>query len=178
MSASAIESKTEATTQDAMTSPRTKPPRLKETAFSHATHRSIRQVSLGPPDDDDSPDAVINTWAGVIPLVTSFGSTIASPEKVSMTQQRPDREPSPPDCLRGLDAYLAYTPPALLLLWLSLVVRRRHWRFHGGNLTLIHRPQCPFALMVPEVEVPPARQTTSIDDAAAHVDRGAGLESS
>jgi hypothetical protein len=33
----------------------------------------------GPPDDDDSPDAAINTWAGVIPLVTSFGSPIASP---------------------------------------------------------------------------------------------------
>jgi uncharacterized protein len=33
----------------------------------------------GPPDDDDSPDAAIDTWAGVIPLVTSFGSPVASP---------------------------------------------------------------------------------------------------
>lgn len=33
----------------------------------------------GPPDDDDTPDAEIDTWAGVIPVVTSFGAPIASP---------------------------------------------------------------------------------------------------
>jgi len=33
----------------------------------------------GPPDDDDSPDAELDTWAGVVPLVTSFGAPIASP---------------------------------------------------------------------------------------------------
>lgn len=33
----------------------------------------------GPPDDDDSPDAELDTWAGVIPLATSFGEPIASP---------------------------------------------------------------------------------------------------
>jgi nitroimidazol reductase NimA-like FMN-containing flavoprotein (pyridoxamine 5'-phosphate oxidase superfamily) len=37
------------------------------------------KVRSGPPDDDDSPDAAIDTWAGVIPLVSSFGSPIASP---------------------------------------------------------------------------------------------------
>jgi uncharacterized protein len=33
----------------------------------------------GPPDDDDSPDAALDTWAGVIPIVTSFGTPLASP---------------------------------------------------------------------------------------------------
>jgi uncharacterized protein len=33
----------------------------------------------GPPDDDDSPDAAIDTWAGVIPVVTSFGTPVPSP---------------------------------------------------------------------------------------------------
>jgi uncharacterized protein len=33
----------------------------------------------GPPDDDDTPDAAIDTWAGVLPLVTSFGAPVASP---------------------------------------------------------------------------------------------------
>lgn len=33
----------------------------------------------GPPDDDDSEDAVSATWAGVIPLVTSLGEPVPSP---------------------------------------------------------------------------------------------------
>jgi nitroimidazol reductase NimA-like FMN-containing flavoprotein (pyridoxamine 5'-phosphate oxidase superfamily) len=33
----------------------------------------------GPPDDDESPDAAIDTWAGVIPVATSFGTPVASP---------------------------------------------------------------------------------------------------
>ncbi len=32
-----------------------------------------------PPDDDESPDAAIETWAGVIPLVTTYGTPVASP---------------------------------------------------------------------------------------------------
>jgi len=42
------------------------------------TEASAKQRS-GPPDDDDSPDAALETWAGVVPLVTSFGSPVASP---------------------------------------------------------------------------------------------------
>ena len=33
----------------------------------------------GPPDDDDSPDAALDTWAGVVPIETSFGEPVASP---------------------------------------------------------------------------------------------------
>ena len=33
----------------------------------------------GPPDDDDSADAAIDTWAGVIPVSTSFGEPLPSP---------------------------------------------------------------------------------------------------
>jgi nitroimidazol reductase NimA-like FMN-containing flavoprotein (pyridoxamine 5'-phosphate oxidase superfamily) len=39
---------------------------------------SAKQRS-GPPDDDDSPDAAIPTWAGVIPFETSFGAPVPSP---------------------------------------------------------------------------------------------------
>lgn len=37
------------------------------------------KVRYGPPDDDDTPDAEIDTWAGVIPLELSFGTPIPSP---------------------------------------------------------------------------------------------------
>ena len=37
------------------------------------------KVRSGPPDDDDSPDAALETWAGVLPLVTSFGAPQPSP---------------------------------------------------------------------------------------------------
>jgi len=33
----------------------------------------------GPPDDDESVDAGLDTWAGVVPLVTSFGEPVPSP---------------------------------------------------------------------------------------------------
>jgi uncharacterized protein len=33
----------------------------------------------GPPDDDGSPDARLDTWAGIIPVTTSFGRPIPSP---------------------------------------------------------------------------------------------------
>jgi hypothetical protein len=37
------------------------------------------KVRSGPPDDDDSADAAIDTWAGVVPIVTSFGEPEPSP---------------------------------------------------------------------------------------------------
>ena len=39
---------------------------------------SVKRRS-GPPDDDDTADAAIDTWAGVVPLVASFGTPIAAP---------------------------------------------------------------------------------------------------
>jgi uncharacterized protein len=33
----------------------------------------------GGPDDDDSPDAALDTWAGEIPIDTSFGEPVAAP---------------------------------------------------------------------------------------------------
>jgi hypothetical protein len=33
----------------------------------------------GSPDDDDTDDAARDVWAGVIPIVTAFGTPIASP---------------------------------------------------------------------------------------------------
>jgi uncharacterized protein len=32
------------------------------------------KVRTGPPDDDDGPDAGLDTWAGVLPLALTFGS--------------------------------------------------------------------------------------------------------
>jgi uncharacterized protein len=37
------------------------------------------KVRSGPPDDDDSPDAKRDTWAGVLPIVSSYGTPTASP---------------------------------------------------------------------------------------------------
>jgi uncharacterized protein len=37
------------------------------------------KVRTGPPDDDDSPDAERDTWAGIVPIVTSFGMPVPSP---------------------------------------------------------------------------------------------------
>jgi nitroimidazol reductase NimA-like FMN-containing flavoprotein (pyridoxamine 5'-phosphate oxidase superfamily) len=37
------------------------------------------KVRSGPPDDDDSDDAALAVWAGEIPIVTSFGTPVASP---------------------------------------------------------------------------------------------------
>jgi nitroimidazol reductase NimA-like FMN-containing flavoprotein (pyridoxamine 5'-phosphate oxidase superfamily) len=39
---------------------------------------SVKRRS-GPPDDDNTADAAIETWAGVLPLITSFGAPVASP---------------------------------------------------------------------------------------------------
>jgi uncharacterized protein len=37
------------------------------------------KVRSGPPDDDDSADAALDIWAGVVPIVSSFGEPVASP---------------------------------------------------------------------------------------------------
>jgi nitroimidazol reductase NimA-like FMN-containing flavoprotein (pyridoxamine 5'-phosphate oxidase superfamily) len=37
------------------------------------------KVRSGPPDDDDSADAELDTWAGVVPIVRSYGAPEASP---------------------------------------------------------------------------------------------------
>jgi hypothetical protein len=37
------------------------------------------KVRSGPPDDDDSADAERDTWAGVVPIVTSYGPAEPSP---------------------------------------------------------------------------------------------------
>ena len=37
------------------------------------------KVRTGPPDDDDSPDAELDTWAGVVPILTSYGTPEPSP---------------------------------------------------------------------------------------------------
>jgi uncharacterized protein len=47
------------------------------------------KVRTGPPDDDDSEDAALETWAGVVPIVTAFGTAEPSPGL------RPGIEPGP-----------------------------------------------------------------------------------
>ena len=37
------------------------------------------KVRTGPPDDDDSPDAELEVWAGVVPIVSSYGTPLPSP---------------------------------------------------------------------------------------------------
>jgi nitroimidazol reductase NimA-like FMN-containing flavoprotein (pyridoxamine 5'-phosphate oxidase superfamily) len=37
------------------------------------------KIRTGPPDDDDSPDAELDTWAGVVPIIRSFGAPVPSP---------------------------------------------------------------------------------------------------
>jgi nitroimidazol reductase NimA-like FMN-containing flavoprotein (pyridoxamine 5'-phosphate oxidase superfamily) len=37
------------------------------------------KIRTGPPTDDDSPDASIDTWAGVVPILTGFGEPDPSP---------------------------------------------------------------------------------------------------
>jgi hypothetical protein len=49
------------------------------TILSMSLSEASAKRRFGPPDDDDTPDAALDTWAGVIPLVTTFGSPVASP---------------------------------------------------------------------------------------------------
>jgi len=37
------------------------------------------KTKSGGPDDDDSPDAELDTWAGVVPILASYGSPVDSP---------------------------------------------------------------------------------------------------
>jgi nitroimidazol reductase NimA-like FMN-containing flavoprotein (pyridoxamine 5'-phosphate oxidase superfamily) len=60
-----------------------RPPSRSEMAatmiLSMAIEEASAKIRTGPPSDDDSPDADIDTWAGVIPIVTSYGQPQASP---------------------------------------------------------------------------------------------------
>ncbi|MET9377669.1 pyridoxamine 5'-phosphate oxidase family protein [Streptomyces sp. NPDC003035] len=37
------------------------------------------KIAVGPPDDGDGPDAELGLWAGVLPVVTTFGEPVADP---------------------------------------------------------------------------------------------------
>lgn len=58
-------------------------PSRKELKATTILAMGIEEASVkmrsGPPDDDDSPDAAIDTWAGVVPIVTGFGEPEPSP---------------------------------------------------------------------------------------------------
>jgi uncharacterized protein len=58
-------------------------PNAKELKGTMILAMEIEQASAkvrhGPPDDDDTDDAALDVWAGVIPVVTSFGEPVASP---------------------------------------------------------------------------------------------------
>jgi uncharacterized protein len=60
-----------------------RPPSPQELKATMVLAMPIEQASAkqrsGPPDDDDGPDADIETWAGVIPVETSFGTPEPSP---------------------------------------------------------------------------------------------------
>ena len=42
------------------------------------TEASVK-ISTGPPDDDDSPDAVLGLWAGELPVVATWGAPVPDP---------------------------------------------------------------------------------------------------
>jgi uncharacterized protein len=53
---------------------------LKATSILALTiEEASAKVRTGPPDDDDSPDAERDTWAGVLPILSSFGEPEPSP---------------------------------------------------------------------------------------------------
>jgi nitroimidazol reductase NimA-like FMN-containing flavoprotein (pyridoxamine 5'-phosphate oxidase superfamily) len=58
-------------------------PNRKELKATRILAISIEEAAAktrsGPPDDDDSADAAIDTWAGEIPVVTSYGEPVPSP---------------------------------------------------------------------------------------------------
>jgi nitroimidazol reductase NimA-like FMN-containing flavoprotein (pyridoxamine 5'-phosphate oxidase superfamily) len=60
-----------------------RPPNRKELKATIILALTIDQASAkvrtGPPDDDDSEDAALHTWAGVVPIVTTFGRPEPSP---------------------------------------------------------------------------------------------------
>ena len=60
-----------------------RPPNRKELKATAVLAMPIGEASVktrsAPPDDDSSPDAELDTWAGVIPIRTSFGTPEPSP---------------------------------------------------------------------------------------------------
>jgi nitroimidazol reductase NimA-like FMN-containing flavoprotein (pyridoxamine 5'-phosphate oxidase superfamily) len=58
-------------------------PNRKELKATQILAMPIEEASAktrsGPPNDDDSPDAELETWAGEIPMVTSYGEPVPSP---------------------------------------------------------------------------------------------------
>ena len=53
---------------------------LKATAIlAMPVDEASAKVRTGPPDDDESPDAERETWAGVVPILSSFGTPVSSP---------------------------------------------------------------------------------------------------
>jgi uncharacterized protein len=50
------------------------------TILAMAIEEASAKVRTGPPNDGQSPDAETDTWAGVVPLVTSFGRPEPAPE--------------------------------------------------------------------------------------------------
>jgi uncharacterized protein len=49
------------------------------TVLAMAIDEASAKIRTGPPTDDETPDAELETWAGVVPVVTSFGEPEASP---------------------------------------------------------------------------------------------------
>lgn len=47
--------------------------------LSMEVEEAAAKVRSGPPDDDESPDAALDVWAGELPIVTSFRAPVASP---------------------------------------------------------------------------------------------------
>ena len=60
-----------------------RPPNRKElkatTILALPIEEASAKVRSGPPDDDDSPDAELEAWAGVVPIVSSYGTPEPSP---------------------------------------------------------------------------------------------------
>jgi nitroimidazol reductase NimA-like FMN-containing flavoprotein (pyridoxamine 5'-phosphate oxidase superfamily) len=60
-----------------------RPPSTRElkatTVLAMTLDEAAAKCRTGPPDDDDSADAALEVWAGVIPLVTSYGTPVPSP---------------------------------------------------------------------------------------------------
>jgi uncharacterized protein len=56
------------------------PKELKATmVLAMALDEASAKIRTGPPSDDGTPDAELETWAGVVPVVTSFGEPKPSP---------------------------------------------------------------------------------------------------
>jgi nitroimidazol reductase NimA-like FMN-containing flavoprotein (pyridoxamine 5'-phosphate oxidase superfamily) len=63
---------------DEVRQPNTKELRATEILAMEIDEASAK-VRNGPPDDDDSVDAELEVWAGVVPFLTSYGTPAASP---------------------------------------------------------------------------------------------------